>query len=141
VANSNPWWRYSLKEERRLTKKILIADANHARRSLLRATLNDPRYQIIEASGGVQALALREVHRPDLVILDESMPGISGVEVCRAIKQGAKAGTTPVILLSEKEPPVGSTGDEGEPDVYLSKPYSPLRLLSAVEQLLGPVED
>lgn len=124
-----------------MTKKILIADANHTRRNLLRATLHDPRYQIIEASGGVQALALREVHRPDLVILDESMPGISGSEVCRAIKQNAAAGSTPVILLIDRERPECSTEDKAEPDVYLSKPYSPLRLLTAVEELLGPVED
>lgn len=124
-----------------MTKKILIADANHTRRNLLRATLHDPRYQIIEASGGVQALALREVHRPDLVILDESMPGISGFEVCRAIKQNAAAGNTPVILLTDKERPEPAADGAAEPDVYLSKPYSPLRLLTAVEELLGPAGD
>jgi len=122
-----------------LIKKILIADADHSRRDLLRATLQDPRYQIIEASGGVQALALREKHKPDLVILDESMPGVSGVEVCRAIKQDLGSGSTPVILLTEqdRQPEVGEAG----PDVFLPKPYSPLRLLGAVEKLLTRAED
>ena len=122
-----------------MIKKILIADADHSRRDLLRATLQDPRYQIIEASGGLQALALREKHRPDLVIIDESMPGVSGVEVCRAIKQDMGSGSTPVILLTEQDrgPECGEAG----PDVFLPKPYSPLRLLSAVEQLLSQAED
>ncbi|MFO7274019.1 MAG: response regulator [Bacillota bacterium] len=121
-----------------MVKKILIADADPSRRNLLRATLQDPRYEIIEASGGVQALALREKHKPDLVIVDESVPGLSGVEVCRAIKQGM-GGSTPVILLTERETPpeVGEAG----PDVFLPKPYSPLRLLGAVEKLLGQVGD
>ena len=86
-----------------MVKKILIADADPSRRTLLRATLQDPRYEIIEASGGVQALALRERHRPDLVILDEAMPGVSGMEVCRAIKHDRGAGNTPVILLTEQD--------------------------------------
>lgn len=122
-----------------MIKKILIADADHSRRNLLRATLQDPRYQIIEASGGVQALALREKHKPDLVILDESMPGVSGVEVCRAIKREMGSGSTPVILLTEQETPP-EVGDAG-PDVFLPKPYSPLRLLGAVEELLARAED
>lgn len=121
-----------------MVKKILIADADPSRRTLLRATLQDPRYEIIEASGGVQALALRERHRPALVILDEAMPGVSGMEVCRAIKRDRGAGNTPVILLTEQE--TSTAIGEAGPDVFLPKPYSPLRLLEAVEKLLSQAE-
>lgn len=125
-----------------MAKKILIADDSDAQRALLQATLRDPDYEIIEASGGVQALALREKHNPDLVILDASMPGISGVEVCRAIKSHPIAGSTPVILLTATDSEgAQSDGAKGTADVCLRKPFSPLRLLGTVERLLGSRED
>ncbi|MFZ5823182.1 MAG: response regulator transcription factor [Bacillota bacterium] len=125
-----------------MAKKILIADDSDALRALLQATLRDPRYEIIQASGGVQALALREMHKPDLVILDETITGISGVDVCRAIKRSPHSSRTPVILMSTK------TQEDGQQlvrqagaDVHLTKPFSPLSLLGTVERLLASKED
>lgn len=125
-----------------MAKKILIADDSEALRALLQATLRDPRYEIIQASGGVQALALREMHRPDLVILDETMPGISGVDVCRAIKRSPASSSTPVILMSSRSEEEGlALIREAGADVHLTKPYSPLSLLGTVERLLMSKED
>lgn len=132
----------SRKEEHGLAKKILIADDSEALRSLLQATLRDPRYEIIQASGGVQALALREMHKPDLVILDETMPGISGVEVCRAIKRNPASWHTPVILMTAKDQEAGlALVREAGADEHLTKPFSPLSLLGTVERLLAAKED
>lgn len=125
-----------------MAKKILIADDSEALRSLLHATLRDPRYEIIQASGGVQALALREMHKPDLVILDETMNGISGIEVCRAIKRNPVAARTPVILMSAKQRDAGLGAlREAGADEHLTIPFSPLSLLSTVERLLSAKED
>lgn len=125
-----------------MAKKILIADESEALRALLRATLRDPRYEIIQASGGVQALALREMHKPDLVILDETMPGINGVDVCRAIKRTPSSSSTRVILMSTRSQEEGHhLVREAGADVHLTKPFSPLSLLETVERLLASKED
>lgn len=125
-----------------MAKKILIADDSEALRALLQVTLRDPRYEIIQASGGVQALALREMHRPDLVILDETMPGIGGVDVCRMIKQNPASSRTPVILMSGRSPEEGlALVREAGADEHLAKPFSPLSLLWTVERLLAEKED
>lgn len=125
-----------------MSKKILIADESEALRALLHATLRDPRFEIIHASGGVQALALREMHKPDLVILDETIPGITGVDVCRAIKRSPLSANTPVILMTAKSPEEGQAlVREAGADVHVSKPFSPLSLLGTVERLLSERED
>lgn len=125
-----------------MAKKILIADDSEALRALLHATLRDPRYEIYHASGGVQALALREMHKPDLIILDETMLGISGVEVCRAIKRNPAASRTPVILMSAKSEQDGlALIRQAGADVHLTKPFSPLSLIGTVERLLAEKED
>lgn len=125
-----------------MAKKILIADDSDALRALLQVTLRDPRYQIIQASGGVQALALREMHKPDLVILDETMPGIGGIEVCRIIKRNPATSGIPVILMSGRSPEEGlALVREAGADEHLAKPFSPLSLLWTVERLLAEKED
>ncbi|MFZ5815445.1 MAG: response regulator [Bacillota bacterium] len=125
-----------------MAKKILIADESEALRTLLHATLRDPRYEIIQASGGVQALALREMHKPDLVILDETMPGINGVEVCRAIKRNPVSSRTPVILITAKEQAESAAlVQSAGADVHLTRPFSPLSLLGTVERLLAAREE
>lgn len=125
-----------------MAKKILIADESEALRALLQATLRDPRYEIIQASGGVQALALREIHKPDLVILEETMPGISGADVCRAIKRSPTSSFTPVILMSAKsQEEAQALVREVGADVHLTMPFSPLGLLGTVERLLAAKED
>ncbi len=124
-----------------MTKKILIADDSEALRTLLHATLRDPRYEIIQASGGVQALALREMHKPDLVILDETIPGIGGVEVCRMIKRSPASSNTPVILMTQNEAAGQSLVQEAGADVHITKPFSPLGLLGTVERLLSSKGD
>lgn len=125
-----------------MTKKILIADDSEALRALLHATLRDPRYEIIQASGGVQALALREMHQPDLVILDESMPGIAGPEVCRMIKRNPASAHTPVILMTTNSAAAGQAlVREAGADVHVTKPFSPLSLLGTVERLLSSKGD
>ena len=68
-----------------MTKKILIADDEQPLRLLVRATLEDEsgggRYEIIEAADGNEALEMARKERPELILLDIQMPGLSGLEV------------------------------------------------------------
>ena len=118
--------------------KILIADGERALRLLIAGTLEIGEYDILEADNGIQALDLVKRERPDLIILDVMMPGMTGYEVCKRIKTNPDIADTKVLILTAK----GQQSDEEAAwealaDFYLSKPFSPMELLSMVEEILS----
>lgn len=118
-------------------KKILIADDEENLRILVRTTLEDPDYQIIEAADGDEALRLIRQERPDVILLDWMMPGMTGIEVLQAVKADAALASIPVIMLTAKAQAVDrERGLQMGALDYLFKPFSPLELLNIVERLL-----
>lgn len=116
---------------------VLIVDDEPLIVALVRATLEDDRVWIAEASDGFGALELAGVVQPDVVFLDVNMPGLDGVEVCRRLRGDERFRRTRIIMLTaaaqvEDE----QRGIDAGADVYLTKPFSPLRLLSLVQSLL-----
>src|SRR5215218_5269862 len=83
-------------------KTILIADDDPTLRMLARLTLNDPEYQIIEATDGREALDLARSLRPDLLILDWMMPNMDGIEVTHALQGDPHTTHIPIIMLTAK---------------------------------------
>jgi len=76
--------------------------------------------------------------RPDLVILDLMMPGMSGLEVCRFIKSDPELRSTPVILLTARAQAADvEAGKAAGVDEYLTKPFSPRDLAGRVDLLLA----
>jgi two-component system, OmpR family, phosphate regulon response regulator PhoB len=67
--------------------KILIAEDDAALRSLIHLTLNAGQTRILEAEDGTEALEVARRESPQLIFLDWSMPGSSGIEVCRALRR------------------------------------------------------
>jgi DNA-binding response OmpR family regulator len=87
-------------------------------------TLNDPRLEVLEASDGEQAWRLAQEHLPDLVVLDVMMPGMSGWEVCRKIRENVALAHTGVVMLTG----IGESLNEMTSplygaDAYLDKPF------------------
>jgi two-component system OmpR family response regulator/two-component system alkaline phosphatase synthesis response regulator PhoP len=117
---------------------ILVVDDEDSVRLLLRDTLELDAYDVIEASDGPQALSEFEQHRPDGVILDIMMPGMSGIDVLREIR-GTEAGAeVPVILLTAAgDDKTTWDGWSAGASVYLTKPFDPDNLLSWVERMLS----
>jgi CheY-like chemotaxis protein len=114
---------------------VLIVDDDVVIRSLLRSTLPDEGYELIEAEDGNQALLISEAHSPALVLLDWRMPGASGADVLAALKQ--RHPDVPVIVLTaEPETKVRAQAESLGADVFMTKPFSPLQLLDFVERLL-----
>jgi signal transduction histidine kinase len=115
---------------------ILLADDETHLRTLVRTTLEDPSYRIVEASTGTAALELARRERPDLVVLDLMMPGLTGLEVLQRLRVDPDTARVPVVMLT-------ATGQEKDrtralqlgADAYLVKPFSPLELLQTVESL------
>lgn len=120
-------------------KQVLLADDDKSVRDLLVETLgDDERYQVLEAADGEQALEIARKRRPNLVFLDVLMPKKNGFEVCRALKSDpATAGIIVVMLTALGQEDARVRGQQAGADGYFTKPFSPLALISKVEEILG----
>ena len=119
-------------------KTILLADDEENLRLLLRTTLEEPDYIIVEASDGNLAYEMAQKHHPDLIVLDWMMPGMSGIDLVRRLRAELTTQETPIILLTAR----GRTRDREQGlaagvNAYLVKPFSPLEFLETVEAILG----
>lgn len=121
----------------RLLQTVVIADDESTMRLLVHATIDSDDYTVLEATDGAQAWAMVQENKPSLVLLDVQMPGLSGLEVLRLIKSDPALKKTRVILLTSKAQETDiETGLLAGADFYLTKPFSPLDLLSRVEEAL-----
>lgn len=123
-------------------KTILLADDEANLRMLARITLDDPAYRILEAEDGLAALKLARHERPDLLVLDWMMPGLSGIEVARLLRQDPDTAHIPVIMLTAK----GQEADRAQGrdlgvHAHLVKPFSPLELLQKIQDIWKPQND
>jgi len=114
--------------------KILIADDDRDLRELIGFTLTQAGYLVMKSGDGPSAVQTFENESPDLVVLDINMPGMSGFQVCEAIRKRSRV---PVIMLTvrgEEEDLVRAL--ELGADDYLTKPFSPRTLLTRIKALL-----
>ena len=120
-------------------QKILIVDDQPEIRELVKITLQNENYAIIEASDGREAVDKIKKEKPNLVLLDIMLPeDIDGFEVCSQIKNDNNLKNIFIVMLSSH----GSKEDikKGKSvgaDDYFIKPFSPLQLIEKVEDLLG----
>jgi DNA-binding response OmpR family regulator len=117
------------------TRTVLVADDDPRLRNLLTWTLEQDNYTVVAAEDGPSALkAAREVN-PDLYVLDVGMPGLSGIEVCRQLRDAQVI--SPILILtgfgSEEDKVAGL---EAGADDYQTKPFSRRELLARVNALL-----
>jgi DNA-binding response OmpR family regulator len=119
-------------------RKLLIVDDEDGVRSLVRITLDHGDYEILEATGGEEALRLVRAHHPDLVLLDVMLPDLSGIEICRIVKSDPATASTTVLMLTAKAQSADlGEAEEAGADGYFTKPFSPIALLQKVEAVLG----
>lgn len=115
---------------------ILIAEDNLEVRIFL-CQLFAPRYQVIPASNGMEAIDNLNLSIPDLVLSDVIMPGKSGISLCNDIKTSEDWSHIPVILLTAKaDAESGVEGLQSGADAYIAKPFHPDFLKATVESLL-----
>jgi DNA-binding response OmpR family regulator len=122
--------------------KILIVDDDSKIRDLIIATLEEPLgnygVELLTAEKGKDALEIIETKKPDLVILDVVMPGMSGFEVCNTAKNvlGLK-GIYILMLTVQSELADRRRGVSVGADYYITKPFHPDELLKVVSKVLG----
>lgn len=118
-------------------RTVLIADDEDRVRRLVATTIMSDQFELLHAANGNAAWELIEEHRPELVLLDVSMPGRSGLELTEAIRADpALAGTHVILITAYGEPDQIAAGERAGADLYLVKPFSPLQLLAAIERAL-----
>ncbi|WP_112268613.1 response regulator transcription factor [Lentzea terrae] len=119
---------------------VLIAEDDADIRDLLVFKLMQDGFDVTAVADGSAALDAVAAERPDLVILDVMMPGMSGLDVCQRLRSEHATKTLPVILLTARaqEADVESGFGVGADD-YVTKPFSPRELLSRVHAVLARV--
>jgi DNA-binding response OmpR family regulator len=117
---------------------ILIADDDEDIRDLVAFKLEAAGFDVTAVDNGLAALSEARVSPPDLVVLDVMMPGLSGIDVCRALRAERTTAHLPIILLTARaqEGDV-QVGFGAGADDYVVKPFSPKELVSRVEAVLA----
>ena len=117
--------------------KILVVEDEPDIRKLINYNLTQDHYKVIEAESGDQALKLIQRDKPNLVILDLMMPGMSGLEVCRTLRGQVETAKLPILMLTAKAGEADRVlGLELGADDYLAKPFSPRELVARVRAIL-----
>jgi CheY-like chemotaxis protein len=116
---------------------ILVAEDNADQRSLYVALLSGVGYRVLEASDGAEAVEIARQSQPGLVLMDVTMPGTSGWNAVRTLKQDPQTHMIPIIVVTglasswDRDASIASGCDE-----YLAKPVQPARLLEEVRKFL-----
>ncbi|GAA1403112.1 MULTISPECIES: response regulator transcription factor [Oerskovia] len=114
--------------------RILVVEDEESYRDPLTYQLAREGFDVVEAATGPEALAAYDAGGADLVLLDLMLPGLSGTEVCRELRQ---RGNVPVIMLTAKDSEIDKVvGLELGADDYVTKPYSFRELLARVRAVL-----
>src|SRR6202051_1739819 len=117
-----------------VAKRILLVEDEDAIRETLRYNLSREGYVVMEAATGTDALSMARAERPDLILLDVMLPELSGLEVCRILRQET---STPILMLTAKGTEVDKVvGLQLGADDYVTKPFSFNELLARVTALL-----
>src|SRR5581483_2291812 len=112
-------------------KKVLVVDDEQVLRDTLDYNLRREGYQALLAADGIEALRVAQRTRPDLVLLDLMMPGMDGLEVCRALRREVE---TPILILTAKDDEFEKVlGLEIGADDYITKPFSMRELMARVK--------
>jgi DNA-binding response OmpR family regulator len=118
---------------------ILVAEDQADIRELLAMNLRNAGYQVSAVADGAAALAQQTEQPRDLLVLDLMMPGLDGLEVCKALRSRGSA--APILMLTAKSTELDRVlGLELGADDYLTKPFSLAELLARVKALLRRAE-
>ena len=117
--------------------RILLVDDEPALRELLRATFEGAHVQVDEAASALEAEACIKKRRPDVIVLDLRMPGMSGAELCTRLKGAERTREIPIVLLTGADEEEARNAKRCGAEALVRKPFSPLDLLAIVEGLAG----
>ncbi len=121
-----------------MAKTVLVVEDNLLNMKLFHDLLEASGYETIQTRNGLDAIGLARAHRPDLILMDIQLPGVSGLEVTKWIKEDDDLRAIPIIAVTA----FAMKGDEerirqGGCEAYLSKPISVGKFIETVKAYLG----
>ena len=117
-----------------MTQKVLVVDDDPAISEMLTLVLSTEGFASVVVNDGGQAVEVFQRENPDLVLLDLMLPGMNGIDICRAIRQES---TVPIVMLTAKTDTVDVVlGLESGEDDYIPKPFKPKELVARVRARL-----
>ncbi len=118
--------------------KIMLVDDDKSIRFILRIVLEREGYKVVEVESGEECLERFDALRPDLILLDITMGGIDGWEVCRQIKNRTPAASIPVSMLSARQSKedIKRSLEYAHADAHIKKPINKKELLDTIKILL-----
>ena len=120
-----------------MKKTILSVEDTAGIRRLIRMTLEYMGFHVLEAADGAEGLAMAREHRPDLVLMDVRMPGVSGLSACETMRSDALLKDIPVVMLSSADHQADiDAGMASGAKAYLVKPFQPVELIYLVTRLI-----
>jgi putative two-component system response regulator len=117
--------------------RILLVDDDPALRTLLRTTFEVADVEVEDAASAAEARRAIEKAHPSVIVLDVNMPGKTGLELCRELKDDPATRDIPVVLLTGSEGGTDKAAKDVGADAFIRKPFSPLELLAVAERLAG----
>ena len=117
--------------------RILVVDDEPDILELVQYNLSKAPYDVVGVASGEEALAQARTTPPDLIVLDLMLPGVDGLEVCKALKRDTRTAAIPIVILTARgEEADIVAGLELGADDYLTKPFSPRVLLARIRAVL-----
>jgi DNA-binding response OmpR family regulator len=117
---------------------VLVADDDADIRDLVAFKLEQAGFEVIAVEDGHTALEHAQSRHPTLAVLDVSMPGLSGIDVCRMLRaDSATAGILIIMLTARVQEQDVEGGFSAGADDYVTKPFSPRELVSRIQALLS----
>jgi DNA-binding response OmpR family regulator len=117
---------------------VLVADDDADIRDLVAFKLEQAGFEVIAVEDGHTALEQAQSRKPTLAVLDVSMPGLSGIDVCRMLRsEPATAGILIIMLTARVQEQDVEGGFSAGADDYVTKPFSPRELVSRIQALLS----
>lgn len=118
-------------------RTVLVVDDGPAELELMCRYLRDGGYTVISTTDAKDALAKAESQKPDIVVTDVVMPGMSGFELCRSIKKNEATQKLPVVICTSKNQDLDKLwGKKQGADAYITKPFTREDLLQAVQSVV-----
>jgi two-component system alkaline phosphatase synthesis response regulator PhoP len=118
-------------------QKILVVEDEPDISKLVSYNLAQERFKVLTAEDGEQALKVIQREKPNLVVLDLMLPGLSGMEVCKILRERPETAKLPILMLTAKAGEADRiVGLEMGADDYLAKPFSPREMVARVRAIL-----
>ena len=116
--------------------RILVIEDQRDLQTVLDYNFRQAGHEVLQALRGEEGLRLARAHRPDLVCLDLMLPDVSGLDVCKTLKQDPATKDIPVLMLTAKGEEIDRVvGFEVRADDYLVKPFSVRELLLRIQAI------